>query len=227
VKLPSVLLPCLWLSRDTPRGGSHRVFRVSRKGWCSHHSISQNFASLFSDRPLLLASAAFSVAHLGAPSMMLSLSQKMPSAALQRQALCSLSTLATSGLLPGSSASHVRVRSHGRSFRKNTIAPVPLLTGLHQPLYTTTIHRYVPVTTSLRTFSSNAGPPSGGGNQQLPPWMHPESNKPGHYLEQYCQDLTALAESDKLDPVIGRHEEIRRCLQILARRTKCNPVRKY
>ena len=54
--------------------------------------------------------------------------------------------------------------------------------------------------------------------------MHPESNQPGHYLEQYCINLTDLASKNKLDPVIGRHEELRRCLQILARRTKNNPV---
>jgi ATP-dependent Clp protease ATP-binding subunit ClpB len=54
--------------------------------------------------------------------------------------------------------------------------------------------------------------------------MHPQSHQPGHYLEQYTIDLTALAEQHKLDPVIGRQDEIRRCLQILARRTKCNPV---
>lgn len=41
---------------------------------------------------------------------------------------------------------------------------------------------------------------------------------------QYTVDLTALASQNKLDPVIGREEEIRRCLQILARRTKNNPV---
>lgn len=43
-------------------------------------------------------------------------------------------------------------------------------------------------------------------------------------LEQYCQDLTKLAAAGKLDPVIGRHEEIRRVIQILSRRTKNNPV---
>ncbi len=43
-------------------------------------------------------------------------------------------------------------------------------------------------------------------------------------LEKYCQDLTALAKQGKLDPVIGRHEEIRRVIQILSRRTKNNPV---
>jgi ATP-dependent Clp protease ATP-binding subunit ClpB len=43
-------------------------------------------------------------------------------------------------------------------------------------------------------------------------------------LEKYARDLTALARKDKLDPVIGRDEEIRRVIQILSRRTKNNPV---
>ena len=43
-------------------------------------------------------------------------------------------------------------------------------------------------------------------------------------LEKYGRDLTALARSRKLDPVIGRDEEIRRVVQILSRRTKNNPV---
>ncbi|KRB10936.1 ATP-dependent chaperone ClpB [Lysobacter sp. Root690] len=43
-------------------------------------------------------------------------------------------------------------------------------------------------------------------------------------LEKYCIDLTARAESGKLDPVVGRDEEIRRTIQVLQRRTKNNPV---
>ncbi|MHB9139944.1 MAG: Clp protease N-terminal domain-containing protein, partial [Victivallaceae bacterium] len=43
-------------------------------------------------------------------------------------------------------------------------------------------------------------------------------------LEKYGRDLTRLASQDKLDPVIGRDEEIRRVIQILSRRTKNNPV---
>ena len=43
-------------------------------------------------------------------------------------------------------------------------------------------------------------------------------------LEKYTIDLTARAESSKLDPVIGRDEEIRRTIQVLQRRTKNNPV---
>lgn len=43
-------------------------------------------------------------------------------------------------------------------------------------------------------------------------------------LEKYATDLTSLAKDGKLDPVIGRDEEIRRVIQILSRRTKNNPV---
>ena len=43
-------------------------------------------------------------------------------------------------------------------------------------------------------------------------------------LEKYGRDLTLLAQQNKLDPVIGRDAEIRRCTQVLSRRTKNNPV---
>jgi ATP-dependent Clp protease ATP-binding subunit ClpB len=43
-------------------------------------------------------------------------------------------------------------------------------------------------------------------------------------LQRYCRDLTAEAKKGKLDPVIGRDEEIRRVMQVLSRRTKNNPV---
>jgi ATP-dependent Clp protease ATP-binding subunit ClpB len=45
-----------------------------------------------------------------------------------------------------------------------------------------------------------------------------------HALEKFGRDLTALAEAGKLDPVIGRDDEIRRVMQVLSRRTKNNPV---
>jgi ATP-dependent Clp protease ATP-binding subunit ClpB len=53
-----------------------------------------------------------------------------------------------------------------------------------------------------------------------------DQNPEGKYqvLDKYCRDLTALARLEKLDPVIGRDEEIRRCMQVLSRRTKNNPV---
>lgn len=43
-------------------------------------------------------------------------------------------------------------------------------------------------------------------------------------LDKYCRDLTEAARKQKLDPVIGRDEEIRRVIQVLSRRTKNNPV---
>ena len=43
-------------------------------------------------------------------------------------------------------------------------------------------------------------------------------------LKKYCKDLTALAREGKMDPVIGRDEEIRRVMQVLSRKTKNNPV---
>ncbi len=66
-------------------------------------------------------------------------------------------------------------------------------------------------------FSSQGG----GGST---PWVHPDNQVPGEALAKYSVDLTNMAKEGKLDPVIGRHEEIRRTLQILARRTKNNPV---
>lgn len=53
----------------------------------------------------------------------------------------------------------------------------------------------------------------------------PSQPKPNtKMLEQYCRDLTAAAENEELDPVIGRDKEIQRIIQILIRRTKNNPV---
>ena len=55
----------------------------------------------------------------------------------------------------------------------------------------------------------------------MPPNMQEELEQP---LEKFGTDITALAREHKLDPVIGRDEEIRRTMQILSRRTKNNPV---
>jgi ATP-dependent Clp protease ATP-binding subunit ClpB len=59
------------------------------------------------------------------------------------------------------------------------------------------------------------------GNQRVT-----DQNPEGKYmaLERYARDLTDLAREGKLDPVIGRDEEVRRVLQVLSRRTKNNPV---
>src|SRR3989344_1936735 len=55
-------------------------------------------------------------------------------------------------------------------------------------------------------------------NTNLHSEEHPEA------LKKYTQDLTELARQMKLDPVIGRDDEIRRIIQILSRKTKNNPV---
>ena len=53
---------------------------------------------------------------------------------------------------------------------------------------------------------------------------NPDAEENRQALEKYTIDLTARAESGKLDPVIGRDDEIRRTIQVLQRRTKNNPV---
>eukprot|EP00526_Cylindrotheca_closterium_P008326 CAMPEP_0113646184 /NCGR_PEP_ID=MMETSP0017_2-20120614/24382_1 /TAXON_ID=2856 /ORGANISM="Cylindrotheca closterium" /LENGTH=850 /DNA_ID=CAMNT_0000558037 /DNA_START=61 /DNA_END=2613 /DNA_ORIENTATION=+ /assembly_acc=CAM_ASM_000147 len=78
-------------------------------------------------------------------------------------------------------------------------------------------------TQQTRSFSSPPPPPGGAANLGSIFGQRTQS-----YLDEFTVDLTKLAqesaEKKKLDPIIGRHEETRRCLQILARRTKNNPV---
>ncbi|KAJ7227717.1 P-loop containing nucleoside triphosphate hydrolase protein [Mycena haematopus] len=60
-------------------------------------------------------------------------------------------------------------------------------------------------------------------NSPLPFKFGPQHDK-GEALKEYSVDLTEMARNGKLDPTIGRDEEIRRTIQILSRRTKSNPV---
>jgi len=53
---------------------------------------------------------------------------------------------------------------------------------------------------------------------------NPDAEEARQALDKYTVDLTRRAEEGKLDPVIGRDDEIRRCIQVLQRRTKNNPV---
>ena len=59
------------------------------------------------------------------------------------------------------------------------------------------------------------------GNQRV---TDPEPEGKYQVLDRYCRDLTDLARKEKIDPVIGRDDEIRRVMQVLSRRTKNNPV---
>lgn len=63
---------------------------------------------------------------------------------------------------------------------------------------------------------------NGAGNRQGSTAATENSDTP--MLDQFGTDLTALARENKLDPVIGRSEEIEQTIEILARRTKNNPV---
>lgn len=74
-----------------------------------------------------------------------------------------------------------------------------------------------PTTNQRRHFAGPGGYGYGYGGPQM------GGNK-GDYLTTYCQDLTGLAKERKLDPVIGRENEIRRTIEVLSRRRKNNPV---
>jgi len=67
----------------------------------------------------------------------------------------------------------------------------------------------------------DAGQPQSQANKKK---NTPLARKATPTLDEFSRDLTKLAREDKLDPVIGREREIRRVIQILARRTKNNPV---
>lgn len=74
-----------------------------------------------------------------------------------------------------------------------------------------------------RRWASGMGP--GGGSGGFPGFsMGGQKPEKGAALKEHSVDLTELARQGKLDPVIGRDEEIRRTIQILSRRTKSNPV---
>ena len=68
-------------------------------------------------------------------------------------------------------------------------------------------------------MTTRAGSPSPGRRRPQTP-----TKKPTPTLDEFGRDLTAFARENKLDPVIGREKEIQRVIQILARRTKNNPV---
>jgi len=105
-----------------------------------------------------------------------------------------------------------------------SVLPLSASQNLREILLSVPTTPTVLVSQQFRYLSSK--PPGGGGANLGNIFTHAQnqSTKPGETLEQYGVDLTKLAKEGKLDPVIGRHEEIRRTLQILARRTKNNPV---
>jgi len=131
-----------------------------------------------------------------------------------------------------------RAKSHVRNHGVRGAASTPVRTGLgsapiykqRQPQITTSnnlatipsFQAWQPQTTYTFTRSFASFP--GGSNPSSNSWVAPEAVPPGEFLEKYGRDLTAVAKEGKLDPVIGREEEIRRTIQVLSRRTKNNPV---
>merc|ERR1740123_2219482 len=76
----------------------------------------------------------------------------------------------------------------------------------------------------IRSFCSDI---SKSGQQQSGKggaWVNPDNVPVGEFLDKYTRDLTADARDGRLDPVIGRDDEVQRTIQVLARRTKNNPV---
>lgn len=81
----------------------------------------------------------------------------------------------------------------------------------------------------LATASGSGGGAGGAGGGGAAPaqgqsWINPVAKVAGEALKKFGRDLTEVARQGKLDPVIGRDEEIRRTIQVLSRRTKNNPV---
>ncbi|KAK6358933.1 chaperone ATPase hsp78 [Orbilia brochopaga] len=80
--------------------------------------------------------------------------------------------------------------------------------------------RHVQPLLAHRSYATHRGPVPPGGTHRMNLGGEPEKSA----LETYGMDLTARARDGKLDPVIGREGEIRRCIQVLSRRSKNNPV---
>jgi ATP-dependent Clp protease ATP-binding subunit ClpC len=74
----------------------------------------------------------------------------------------------------------------------------------------------------LGTEMPSSGPPTPSSGSSSSSKGEKKSKTPA--LDHFCRDLTELAAEDKLDPTIGRHDEIERVMEVLSRRKKNNPV---
>lgn len=106
---------------------------------------------------------------------------------------------------------------------QDKLREMPVLSGTPKPVIMAGI--ISPVFSQIRSLHST---PIRGLHSTPIDRLQMQMNKDGNddrpALEKYGSDLTQLAKDGKLDPVIGRDEEIRRTIQILSRRTKNNPV---
>ncbi|EGG21732.1 AAA ATPase domain-containing protein [Cavenderia fasciculata] len=111
-----------------------------------------------------------------------------------------------------SSLSNLNLNSIARSSLSSS-------SSLFDPLNNSNHH-----TTIAKRFFQGAGGNGNNGQPKQQPWVNPDNVPPGEALAKYTKDLTEIAKQGKVDPVIGRDEEIRRTIQVLSRRTKNNPV---
>lgn len=102
----------------------------------------------------------------------------------------------------------------GRLAAGNTVLP-----SFTSPTFQQHSFRYLPIGATRSYANGRPHPPGGTHRMDM---GGGEEEKPA--LEQFGIDLTARARDGKLDPVIGRDEEIQRTIQVLSRRTKNNPV---
>ncbi|KAH7891013.1 P-loop containing nucleoside triphosphate hydrolase protein [Phlebopus sp. FC_14] len=93
-------------------------------------------------------------------------------------------------------------------------------TPLSPPCIPRTSRAFRPI--NARGYASPPPGASGGGFPNFSMFQQPRQK--GEALKEFSTDLTEMAQNGKLDPTIGRDEEIRRTIQILSRRTKSNPV---
>lgn len=110
-------------------------------------------------------------------------------------------------------------------FRVSRLAKNRRLPVNCKPVIRPVVSRMVPLVPAVPSMTLNLQSQrlfSVSATRKLQMSMEKEDKRPA--LEKYGQDLTQLAKDGKLDPVIGRDEEIRRTIQILSRRTKNNPV---
>src|SRR5277367_4243424 len=139
------------------------------------------------------------------------------------QALGTLPKVSGSGAQPGISAAAQKVIDkafkEAQNFKDEYVSTEHLLLAL-------TLEKNDPAQLALAAVGATheailRGLTSVRGSQRVTD-QNPEAKYQA--LEKYAKDLTELARRGKLDPVIGRDEEIRRVIQVLSRRTKNNPV---
>lgn len=129
------------------------------------------------------------------------------------------------GYTPRAKRSFEAAFVEARRFRLNTVEPEQLLLGIlrDQDSFAAKAMASIGVTyeVAFATLLKQMGQSAPRGEEGMP--YGTAEKAPQTQLEKYGRDLTALARDGKLDPVIGREDEIRRVIQVLSRRTKNNP----